>query len=257
LYSFVLTLTALILQGNGKGAKKGNANEKSKAKAAKKGKGVKHGNNDGGANCSVQYGYDDDIVFDVRLYDYERSWKKYVKTLNAAFATATTPSSSSESSSTSSSSSSLSSSSSSSSLSSAAVTVSFAPCDVTTTLPPPSSASGADGTSDSGGGGGGDGIDSYAYAHSANSKVLVEGVNLMLFFYVCHETSAAARKDGFSFYKSLAKRASKGAVVVIADVMTHSVGEIGCMCTLNSMHASYALTHIVLTCRPYHLTVHR
>lgn len=40
--------------------------------------------------------------------------------------------------------------------------------------------------------------------------------------YVAHETSTAARRGQWAFYRDLAKRARAGAVFVFADVQQHS-----------------------------------
>lgn len=58
--------------------------------------------------------------------------------------------------------------------------------------------------------------------HNSNYKVDLADVDLMLFFYVCHETSSLASQAGHCFYADVARLAKPGAVVVIADVMQHS-----------------------------------
>lgn len=55
-----------------------------------------------------------------------------------------------------------------------------------------------------------------------NRKVDVGGVQLLLFFYVCHETSLLARKGGHQFYSDVARQATDGAIVIIADVTDRS-----------------------------------
>eukprot|EP00961_Rhodomonas_salina_P214693 2899363-Rhodomonas_salina.1 len=92
------------------------------------------------------------------LYDYEKSWKRYLKTLSDLFAPA--------------------------------VYLDFQPCDVTQTLDA-----------------------------EVNRKVEIAEVDLLLFFYVCHETS---QRNKMSFYRDVATRAKEGALVVIADVHSHS-----------------------------------
>ncbi|OQR97593.1 hypothetical protein ACHHYP_10157 [Achlya hypogyna] len=73
-----------------------------------------------------------------------------------------------------------------------AVDVCFRPCDVTQPL-----------------------------AADANRHVCdVEGMDILLFCYVCHETSA--RQTTLEFYTDLASQAKPGAVVVLADVKTTS-----------------------------------
>lgn len=97
------------------------------------------------------------------LYDYEKSWKRYLKTLSDFFLPA--------------------------------VELSFFPCDVTASL------------------------------HAEmNRKVDVSTVDLLLLFYVCHETSQ--RRESLSFYEDLAMQAKEGAVVVIADVQSHSASHL-------------------------------
>jgi hypothetical protein len=73
------------------------------------------------------------------------------------------------------------------------VALSFAPCDVTLCL-----------------------------GDEKNSKVDVTDADLLLFFYVCHETSIASAASQHCFYVDLARAAKRGAVVIIADVMKHS-----------------------------------
>jgi hypothetical protein len=60
------------------------------------------------------------------------------------------------------------------------------------------------------------------FEHNSNYKVDLADTDLMLFFYVCHETSSMASRAGHCFYTDVARRAKPGAVVVIADVMEHS-----------------------------------
>lgn len=55
-----------------------------------------------------------------------------------------------------------------------------------------------------------------------NRKVGLRGVQLILFFYVCHETSIKARAGGLQFYIDVATEADAGAVVVLADVKERS-----------------------------------
>lgn len=59
-------------------------------------------------------------------------------------------------------------------------------------------------------------------SHHSNMKVCVADVDLMLFFYVCHETSALTEQSEHVFYIDIAKAAKAGCIVVIADVLDHS-----------------------------------
>ena len=65
------------------------------------------------------------------------------------------------------------------------------------------------------------GVDDYA-----NFKVEIQGVSLLLFFYVCHETSILSRKGKMAFYKDISIRADRGAVVIMADVKGHSAQDL-------------------------------
>lgn len=90
------------------------------------------------------------------------------------------------------------------------VSVSFRLCDVTTGLASPSC----------------DDIipmdDDYRTVVK-NRNVNVDDVDLLLFFYVCNETSDAACHDNaWTFYTDVASRAKVGAVVILADVKSHS-----------------------------------
>jgi SAM-dependent methyltransferase len=106
------------------------------------------------------------LDFHCTLYDFERTWKRYLGTLQASVAAVVGDS----------------------------VTLDFQPCDVTRSL-----------------------------LHEGNRKVVdVEELDLILFFYVCHETSTAANAQQLVFYKDLAKRCKPGCIVVCTDVTHHS-----------------------------------
>ena len=51
---------------------------------------------------------------------------------------------------------------------------------------------------------------------------LLRNLDIVLFFYVCHETSRASRQGNFAFYRDLGRHLKDGSMVVIADVKTHS-----------------------------------
>ncbi|RHY12538.1 hypothetical protein DYB25_002251 [Aphanomyces astaci] len=94
------------------------------------------------------------------LFDYETSWKRYVKTLDDLYGDA--------------------------------VSVSFAPCDVTHPL------------------------DTEPNRHVSE----IETMDILLFCFVCHETSA--RQRNLQFYLDVATAAKVGALVILADVKTKS-----------------------------------
>lgn len=73
------------------------------------------------------------------------------------------------------------------------VLLDFAPCDVTQSL-----------------------------GAGTNQRVSVENCDLLLFFYVCNETSVQTAASEYAFYTELAMSAKPGCLVVIADVMLHS-----------------------------------
>ncbi|OQS00346.1 nuclear ribonuclease Z [Thraustotheca clavata] len=101
-------------------------------------------------NCTVE----------CTLFDYETSWKRYVKTLDSLFGDA--------------------------------VNVNFRPCDVTQP------------------------VNSDANRHVCE----VDTMDILLFCYVCHETSS--RQTTLQFYTDIALNAKSGAFVILADVKTTS-----------------------------------
>lgn len=114
------------------------------------------------------------LRFECTLYDYEASWKRYLKTLGEVFGER--------------------------------VGLSFLPCDVTQPL----------GTVHEAGG--------HAWG-GVNCKIDVSESDLILFFYVCHETSL--RQMNLRFYADVAAAAKAGAVVVLADVKGQSAAHLG------------------------------
>jgi hypothetical protein len=103
-----------------------------------------------------------DTRFVCTLYDYEKTWKRYISTLAKSFEE----------------------------VSGSKVSIKFQPCDVTKGL-----------------------------GDNSNRKIeRVEDVDICLFFYVCHETSNAAKKGKLMFYRDLCSRLKPGCVVILADV---------------------------------------
>jgi hypothetical protein len=51
---------------------------------------------------------------------------------------------------------------------------------------------------------------------------LVQAADLLVFSYVCNETSLKSQQSGWTFYKSLATLCRPGALLLFADVMQHS-----------------------------------
>ena len=103
-----------------------------------------------------------DTRFACTLYDYEKTWKRYISTLAKSFEE----------------------------VSGSNVSIEFQPCDVTKGL-----------------------------VDNSNRKIeRVEDVDICLFFYVCHETSNAAKKGKLMFYRDLCSRLKPGCVVILADV---------------------------------------
>ena len=143
--------------------------------------------------------YQDQVSrFDVTLYDVEPSWKKYLRTLSGHFG--------------------------------AHVTLAFKPCNVTQGMLLNAEDGPAESETD-------DVIqlstqkgevtDDYTKyrrkVYGQNHHVDVSCTDLLLFFYVCHETSVLSKSRGeWQFYRDLALRAKTGAVVVMADVMGSS-----------------------------------
>jgi hypothetical protein len=114
----------------------------------------------------IQKDFYSDRQFEVVLYDYEPSWKKYTKTLSDLLGPHIEP-------------------------------VTFHLCDVTQSL--------------------------YGNQNYRNQKVDVSDTDLILFFYVCHETSQRQPdKTTLTFYQEVALAAKPNALVVIADVKTRS-----------------------------------
>ena len=137
-----------------------------------------------------------ELSFEVQLFDYETSWKRYVKTLNTLFGRH--------------------------------VNVTFAPCDVSQKLPltmeeKEALAAAGEGGEGSGEGSGGANLYSYETYH-INTKVREEiaTLDVLLFFYVCHETAAKAKEQGHVFYRDVATHVKEGTLMVICDVMERS-----------------------------------
>jgi hypothetical protein len=139
-----------------------------------------------------------ELSFEVQLFDYETSWKRYMKTLNTLFGHH--------------------------------VNVTFAPCDVSQKLPLTmdekeelAAVAAAAALAEGGDGNGGANLYSYETYH-INTKVREEiaTLDVLLFFYVCHETAAKAKEEGHVFYRDVATHVKEGALMVICDVMERS-----------------------------------
>ena len=139
-----------------------------------------------------------ELSFEVQLFDYETSWKRYMKTLNTLFGHH--------------------------------VNVTFAPCDVSQKLPLTmdekeelAAVAAAVALAEGGDGNGGANLYSYETYH-INTKVREEiaTLDVLLFFYVCHETAAKAKEGGHVFYRDVATHVKEGALMVICDVMERS-----------------------------------
>ena len=59
-----------------------------------------------------------------------------------------------------------------------------------------------------------------------NRRVDIADTHLLLFFYVCHETSGLHKTAGLPFYAEVARQAAPGSLVVFADVQTHSAAHL-------------------------------
>ena len=142
-----------------------NTNEKSKKKQEQVLRVASFGGGPGTDIAGITWGQRTiyrDTRFVCTLYDYEKTWKRYVSTLAKSFEE----------------------------VSGSKVSIKFKPCDVTKGL-----------------------------GDNSNRKIeRVEDVDICLFFYVCHETSNAAKKGKLMFYRDLCSRLKPGCVVILADV---------------------------------------